>query len=221
MLDEFFLQTLMDMDALDRVVLIKNKDDQVKRFLANVTYIQNNKYLLSLTDVTLLDEAKNKYKTKASIDELTGAVNKAKFNEILLEIMATYRIRNKPFSLIMCDIDNFKKINDTYGHLAGDDVLKKIVELFMDKIRANDVVARWGGEEFAIILQDTHLQSATKVADNLKESVEKYYFNTIGHTTCSFGVAEYSSQSKNEFVNMVDKRLYHAKKSGKNMVVSE
>lgn len=221
MQDEHFIETLMKVDALDRVVLLKDKDKNVKRFLCNATYIQNNKYLLSLTDITLLDEAKDKYKTKATIDQLTGAVNKAKFNDILLEAMTKYKIRSKKFSLIMCDIDNFKKINDTYGHLVGDDVLKEFVNIFMETIRANDIVARWGGEEFAIILNETGIVSASRVAENLRESIEKHDFIGVGHLTCSFGVGEYSNESKDEFMQIVDRRLYVAKSNGRNKVVSK
>ena len=116
---------------------------------------------------------------------------------------------------------NFKKINDTYGHLVGDDVLKEFVNIFMETIRANDIVARWGGEEFAIILNETGIISASRVAENLRESIEKHDFIGIDHLTCSFGVGEYSNESKDEFMQIVDRRLYVAKSNGRNKVVSK
>lgn len=122
----------------------------------------------------------------------------------------------------MIDIDFFKQINDTHGHLAGDFILEKLSDLLRDTIREMDLIGRFGGEEFMILLPDTDLECAEIVASKILENVAKGTFNYENLTlniTVSIGVAQYKDPEKiDEFVNRVDMALYNAKESGRNCV---
>ena len=122
----------------------------------------------------------------------------------------------------MYDIDHFKKINDTYGHNVGDDVLKAITDIVKGRIRTIDVFARWGGEEFLILLPDTNVLSASVLAEELRLMIENTEIIKGEKITASFGVTEFRSGDTFEiFINRVDKLMYQAKQSGRNKVVSD
>jgi len=122
---------------------------------------------------------------------------------------------------LLVDIDFFKHVNDNHGHLVGDEVLKTFSSLINQHIRQSDVVCRWGGEEFMILLPDTDLSSAMKMAESLRQRVEVHLFETVGQITCSIGVAEFDPEKKiDDLLIRVDDNLYRAKESGRNKVVS-
>lgn len=154
-------------------------------------------------------------------DQLTGALNRNKFyehsrNEI--ELFNRYKIN---FSIIMYDIDCFKKINDSYGHMMGDLVLKEITNNVRDNIRITDSLFRFGGDEFIVLLSNTELENAYLVAENIRLRIEKAEFASgkITGITISSGVAQYLVDEKcEELMNRVDKMLYYAKENGKNQV---
>jgi diguanylate cyclase (GGDEF) domain len=148
--------------------------------------------------------------------------------------MEMTQIQDKDLCLAMLDLDNFKQINDTFGHLAGDTVLKKLAELLKQNIRGTDSVVRWGGEEFAIIMPYTNLQGAYALLERIRKIIESHDFGpeiNSSQITLSSGVVSYSNLAKvlpkdtNElnllelFVNLADKALYKAKVS-KNTVVT-
>lgn len=122
----------------------------------------------------------------------------------------------------MFDIDHFKKINDTYGHTVGDEVLKKLPETVKIDIRKGDLFVRWGGEEFIIVLANTELLEAQKVADHVRKAIEKELFHEkIDQVTCSFGVTDYhKGDSIDSIINRADAALYKAKNSGRNRIVA-
>jgi diguanylate cyclase (GGDEF)-like protein len=126
-----------------------------------------------------------------------------------------------PFSVIMLDIDDFKKINDTYGHDEGDAVLQKIAEILLTQSRESDIVGRWGGEEFLIICQQSRIDGALTVAEKICHAIEKEVFANNVTVTASFGVAEYSDKTKLSVVVRADNALYKAKKEGKNKVAAD
>lgn len=123
------------------------------------------------------------------------------------------------FSVIMIDIDNFKSINDTYGHEGGDRVLKGVASYIQTNMRKSDTFARWGGEEFVIISLMQDLHQAVIFADRLRDGISKIVFPDMGSVTCSFGVAEYDGKSDGDTIlKRSDERLYEAKRAGKNRV---
>ncbi len=156
---------------------------------------------------------------QATTDALTGIANRLKFKEALSAELARSRRHHLTFSLIMFDIDHFKQVNDKYGHQAGDCVLREIVALIAGHIRVHDLFARWGGEEFMILVVNTPLDNALLFAEKLRHMVEKFNFPGIGRVTCSFGVAEASAnETEDSFTKRVDRAMYRAKTQGRNRV---
>ncbi len=162
---------------------------------------------------------------ESSYDLLTGLRNRRSFERSLKELFRYSKENKFPLSLIIMDIDNFKDVNDTYGHLEGDKVLIKVGSILRNYLRARDIVARWGGEEFAILLPGTTREEAIRVAEKLRTILENQSFTSDdGKTygiTASFGVAEVDSSidSPEELFKAADRNLYKAKKLGKNRVV--
>lgn len=155
----------------------------------------------------------------ATTDPLTGAFNRRHFEERAeVEVSLTLR-HGAPLSLIIFDIDYFKKINDRFGHHGGDEVLVRLTELTLQNLRSSDVLARWGGEEFIILLPQCDAEEAQKVAEKLRLSIAEQVFGQVGNITCSFGVAEVSpGDLLDSWVNRADQALYQAKNSGRNTV---
>jgi diguanylate cyclase len=126
---------------------------------------------------------------------------------------------------MVCDIDFFKKINDTYGHKVGDLALKKLASLLQERLRVNDIITRYGGEEFAIILPHTGLEGAQKAAEGIRSYIDKATFSYKGKTiplTISVGVSKFiKGDDKNSVFERADRALYLAKNSGRNAVRSE
>lgn len=152
-------------------------------------------------------------------DRLTGAFSKDAFNEIFgLKIIEAKHI-NAPLSLIIFDIDYFKQINDTYGHLVGDTVLRELAHVVQANMRQSEYFVRWGGEEFILLLPGTDLYGAQMVAEKLRRLVEKTEFSEVGKVTCSFGVTTLrNDDTMQSFLQRADEALYEAKKSGRNQV---
>ncbi len=161
---------------------------------------------------------------EATHDHLTGIYNRQKLTkELDNEIKRTLRYTNK-FSIIMMDIDHFKGVNDTYGHDVGDEVLIAITTLATKHIRNIDTLARWGGEEFMILLPETSANNATIVANKIREDIDNSCLTSIKacHITSSFGVSEYEKDDeKSIFLKRVDTALYEAKDTGRNKVVKK
>lgn len=165
-------------------------------------------------------------RSQVTQDFLTGLYNPRHLNfSLSQEIERTLRSRH-PTTLIMVDIDHFKNVNDTYGHSAGDIVLKQVAKILPQCVRKLDVCCRYGGEEFAIILPSTHLLVGAQVAERIRQQIEDSVIQlTEGDikVTASFGVNsfQYNSQfTQEEFMKSVDAQLYRAKKMGRNTVCS-
>lgn len=155
-------------------------------------------------------------------DALTGLYNRRHFdNAIEREFLRTKRYGGD-LSLAIIDIDFFKKINDTYGHLCGDYILKEVAYLIIDNFRKTDIVFRYGGEEFVVILTETSSASALIPMERLRKTIESYdfrYQNNHIKVTISAGISSTNSETVNELLNSSDKALYEAKNSGRNRIV--
>jgi diguanylate cyclase (GGDEF)-like protein len=160
----------------------------------------------------------------ASTDGLTGVYNHRTFQERLSQEIARADRYSRPLSVLMLDVDHFKVYNDTYGHPQGDIVLQDLARLLQEMSRTSDTVARWGGEEFTIILPETDSVGAQKIGQRLCEQVERYPFPGQelmpgGTLTISIGVATYASASSKEaLLQAADTALYTAKREGRNRV---
>lgn len=154
-------------------------------------------------------------------DSLTGLMNKAKLYDELHMWMNFSRRYKTPLSLILFDIDNFKYINDKYGHVAGDDVMVKIVDIISAMIRETDACARWGGDEFTIIMPHTGRVQALEITERLRQIISDTAILPDYHVTCSFGVTSLNARVAqiDQFISAADQALYKAKNSGKNVVM--
>jgi diguanylate cyclase (GGDEF)-like protein len=158
-------------------------------------------------------------------DGLTGAYNHRYFQEKLGEEMAKAERFNKDLSLVLLDVDHFKKFNDSYGHQEGDKVLRMVSEVIQSTVRNKiDTVARYGGEEFAVILPEADGNTGRDLADRIRKNVEGYLFEKDGKSlyrvTVSLGVASYPFDAREQkgLIQLSDQALYDAKKSGRNCV---
>ncbi len=161
--------------------------------------------------VLLFYKLKTIFKNNAYSDHLTKSFNRRCFFE---------KIKKLPkgtHSLIMFDIDYFKKINDTYGHDIGDYILKEIVNLIKNNIRKNDLIFRWGGEEFIILLENVSKNKAFEIAENLRKLIQSHNFNGI-KITASFGVKEIKNKISANDLKTLDNALYLSKQKGRNQV---
>jgi len=158
-------------------------------------------------------------------DELTGVNNRKAYDNKVTETIAGLKRYNVPSSLILCDIDHFKRINDTYGHIVGDLVLKKFIALVNEKLRATDFLARYGGEEFTIILPHIPLDKARAAAESIREHIYKSVFSYKENEillTISIGVSTFrKDDTASSVFERADRALYLAKHSGRNIVKTE
>ncbi len=191
-----------------------------------ITPLSDMEVSIIIYDISPLMEAKAiineqlfMVKKQATIDHLTQSYNRMMFNNLLCVEMKRVKRQKKTFSLIIFDIDNFKSVNDTYGHLVGDEVIKSMASISTTTIRESDIFARWGGEEFTVLLPETKLENAALVAEKLRTAVSDFDFGEPGHMSCSFGVAEYILEEEmDSIIKDADEALYFAKKNGRDQV---
>jgi diguanylate cyclase (GGDEF)-like protein/PAS domain S-box-containing protein len=177
--------------------------------------------LSSGEDITEKWRYEQQLQWQAQRDALLGIYNRRAFEEFLEREMSRVSRRASRLSLAMLDIDHFKAVNDTYGHLLGDDILKELTELAESRIRREDVLARWGGEEFVVLLPDTGDEGARRVAEDLRQAVAEADFPGPGRVAVSVGVAEMRpGEELKDLTRRVDEALYAAKAAGRDRVVA-
>ena len=217
---EEFLRKYNSAKTDERIVSIFNKT-----FYINIDPIDmdvDTLYAIYLVDITLLQQKNLKAQYEATHDFLTNIYNRAKFSEIFkIEFMRSQRYQ-RPLSVAMLDIDHFKNINDTYGHLTGDKILRELADYCKTNIRKTDFIARWGGEEFIIVMSETDRDKSKEMCEILRKGVEKKEFSDSLHITISIGVSQLNTNdSEKSLIERVDIALYKAKNSGRNRVVTE
>ncbi len=180
------------------------------------------------------DELEARYQMRlaegALQDPLTGLYNRRHFEERLASELAAAERHARPVSLLMCDVDHFKNINDAHGHLAGDEALKMVAFVLRGTVRKEDVLARYGGEEFVIVARETPLEGAQSLAERIRRAVERSRCSWQGQdlevtvsigVTVSVGAAEFvSGRTERELIEAADRALYLAKQGGRNKVVA-
>ena len=166
-----------------------------------------------------LQSANDELHRLATTDRLTGIWNRAHFDEVAAQETARAARYGEPLSLLLFDIDYFKAINDTHGHLIGDQVLIELTRRVAEHLRANDVLARWGGEEFVVMLPHCAAAEALRVAEKLRALVQAQPFALVGQVTASFGVADFRpTDNLDTWLKRADDALYAAKAAGRNQV---
>lgn len=180
----------------------------------------------SSEQITVMQEDLSRVQKETLTDVLTGLGNRKHLSNELKRMIADCEEHNSSLSLLMVDIDHFKKFNDTHGHLVGDQVLKLVARTLMENLKGKDCVARYGGEEFVIVLPQTKLMDAQRVADALRMSVSQKKIirrdtnATLGQVTVSIGVSQYhQGELVSHFLKRADAGLYIAKAAGRNRVV--
>lgn len=166
-----------------------------------------------------LKRVKDELKTMAVTDSLTGLFNHGFIYKRLKEEVEKAKRYDKDLSIMMLDIDKFKKINDNYGHQFGDKVLKKISAVIKSCIRNIDILGRYGGEEFLLVLPETELKAGVNVAERIREKIEEIAWdNTILKVTISGGITQIDKQDEFDFLKEADRLLYKAKENGRNKI---
>ena len=188
-------------------------------------YEKRNKELLEKNKQ--LSEKVKKLKKKVSYDDLTHLLRRDKFDEILENLIKRSDRINAPLSYILVDIDNFKKINDIYGHNKGDEILQEVASTLTKTVRDSDIlcrdfVGRYGGEEMSVFLTNTDKAGAMIVGERIRKAIENKFKNSNIKVTISAGISTYIPKSKKDIKTIskeADENLYKAKKKGKNRVV--
>ena len=212
-----------------RTELLKyGKDGQARWLDMNIVPLQDDsgeiKYFASIErDLTRYKKMERQLANMALFDSLTGALSRAAYLQHAEKEFKRSKRYNRPLSTIMIDIDHFKKINDQYGHAAGDHVLQIFVEAIEEEIRGPDAIGRIGGEEFALLMPDTPLKSAAHLAERVRQRITKYPYiagKMLIEVTASLGVAVMEEEDANykAMLQRADEALYTAKHSGRNRV---
>lgn len=177
-------------------------------------------FIVVTRDITERKRWEKQLEELSITDPLTKAYNRLRFMSALeAEIRRSKRYVSS-FSLVMLDIDHFKSINDEHGHDTGDQILIAITDLIQGEIRDTDLLSRWGGEEFILLMTHTDGATAAEAAERIRQSLETFPFQTVGGVTASFGVTEYrSAEGSDTVLKRVDEALYRAKHRGRNQVV--
>lgn len=203
----------------------KRKDGSLYDVQVNLQLIKidgEEKFVAIVNDITEQNKTlqeKEHYYYLSTHDHLTQQFNRQMFDTLFEKEAERAQRYGSELSLIMIDIDFFKKVNDIHGHQVGDEVLKKVSAHIKTLLRDSDVFARWGGEEFVIFMPHTNLQNAVEKAEALRMAIEKLNIKVAGSITCSFGVMQVKNFEKlNEAFTQVDEALYKAKENGRNRI---
>lgn len=173
---------------------------------------------LEEANITLVQEKESLHITSIT-DGLTGLYNRAHIDSQLVQMVSEAGRYQRCLSVILFDIDNFKQINDSHGHAFGDEVLRRVAQIFREVLRDSDIPARYGGEEFLIILPETDLKQAFTVADRIRTIIESLPWESDVRVTISGGVAELNDELYMDLVEKADRNMYKAKQAGKNAVI--
>lgn len=212
-----------DSEALTATAIARETDQILLLRKIGPGYIKRG-HVLQMAREHLLERRRlssdlERYRWKARFDSLTMLHNRESFSELLRIMMDTAQTSGTPFALLLMDIDSFKAINDTYGHLAGDRVLSSLGRLLRTHLRRSDVACRYGGEEFVILAQRADSSQALRMAEKLRQLVENHEFADLPTVTVSVGFSVYLPGDTAESIfHRADTALYEAKRHGKNRV---
>ena len=208
-------------------LIVAQQEDEAEQRIQNTLLLNLGvSFIVSLIIIILVNliivSYQKKLETMATTDKLTGCSNRQVFDVLFKQARSQSKRRKTPLSVVIFDIDYFKQINDSYGHPTGDVVLKKIIQTIKLSIRDSDIIFRWGGDEFLIILPESDLQKTVDIAEKIRETIENLDIHFAGKTisvTISVGIASMTDTGTQEMIiDNADKALYIAKENGRNRV---
>ncbi len=216
-----WIDNILKLNSEKRIVSILHPTtNTTKAFNVSIVELEDEQYLISLTDISDTILKQIQLEDKSTHDKLTGAFNREYFESHYKLIINEYTKENHLLVFSILDIDFFKKVNDTYGHDIGDKVLKQFVQIIQNSSRNDDLVIRWGGEEFILLLKINSIDNAKKVLENIRKTIAQTSFEKVEHITCSIGATVYKeNETIEDSFKRADKALYEAKNSGRNKVV--
>ena len=219
----YFIKKYLGQPLEEFTTKIREQDAQSPQAIElNLHWTDTNELLILKDSYNQMIQRLNEHKILSITDKLTGLFNRLKLDESLNDEFNRSNRFKRSFGIIIIDIDYFKRINDTYGHQVGDQVLIQFANILKENIRKIDILWRWGGEEFMIICPETDFQGTIKLAQSLREIISKYDFPTIGNFSASFGVSIYDGEGNiDNVIARADSALYQAKENGKNRVESK
>lgn len=218
--NENWIDAIISLSQPKRIVGMLTKDSIIVVFSITLNYFEDDLYIVSFSDISQTINEQIILEEKTVHDKLTGAYNREYFEKNYRDIIKEYHLKNYRFALCLFDIDDFKKVNDTYGHDIGDYVLKELVSEISKFSRDDDILIRWGGEEFILIMKIKSENDLLKVLEHLRIRIEKHIFKKVGKVTCSFGVTLYENYEDIEStIKRADLGLYESKAKGKNQVI--
>ena len=203
-----------------KILIMDINTFEPKAFQIDVTALNNSdKFLVTLVDITKITIKSKIFEIQATYDSLTNVYNRNKFNEIIEKAYEKYKDNNTYLSFAIFDIDFFKNVNDEYGHIVGDETLVTFAQTINNNIRDTDVFARWGGEEFTLLLPNTNILEAYNIVEDLRIQIENVQFKLIGQKTCSVGITQFKDNDTiKAVVERADEALYESKNTGRNKV---
>jgi diguanylate cyclase (GGDEF)-like protein/PAS domain S-box-containing protein len=205
---------------------VRTKEGKTKWILDNTTLIKDEQNVVThflgyLSNVTEEKNYQDRLEILSKTDQLTKVNNRLYIDEVLQKQYYSFFRNDEKCSVILIDIDFFKDVNDTYGHIVGDLFLVEFSTILKTNVRESDIVGRWGGEEFLIILPHSNMNDAKKLAEKLRNLINSFKFTKVGHKTASFGISEFHTGiSSEQLLDNADKALYTSKESGRNQVNS-
>ena len=216
-----WIENILKLKSEKRIVsILLPTTNTTKAFNVSIVELEDEQYLISLTDISDTILKQIQLEDKSTHDKLTGAFNREYFESHKNLIINEYTKENHLLIFSILDIDFFKKVNDTYGHDIGDKVLKQFVQIIQNSSRNDDLVIRWGGEEFILLLKINSIDNAKKVLENIRKTIAQTSFEKVEHITCSIGATVYKeNETIEDSFKRADKALYEAKNSGRNKVV--
>ncbi len=212
------------LEASDQLISCRRNDGEILYTLQSKTLVSTEDgygphTVCIAKDITLLIKQQQQLHNLANRDRLTGLLNRHAGEPALSDVLRTTQISNQPYALILCDIDHFKSVNDSYGHPVGDRVLVEVAQLLQTALRQGDLCFRWGGEEFLILLPRTRIDNAHQLADRLRRVVSSAAMPEVGSITMSFGVGQAGpGEPPHKLLARVDKALYAAKPLGRDRI---
>ena len=218
--NQTWIDAILDLPSSQQIVKILSNKFILHGFSVNINIYEKHQYIITFNDISDSIIEQMKLEDKIIRDTLTDAYNREYFDQKYKNLLKEYNTENSTLAIGLLDLDNFKKVNDTYGHDIGDEVLIHFVNTIHKHSRDSDILIRWGGEEFVLILKVKTQSGLQKVLEHLREVTQNENFPKIGQITCSIGGSLYKNNEEIErTIKRADEAVYKAKSAGRNQVI--